>query len=523
MKTADKTKFQSVLASTLSVTAALLCVAAFSPQTANAQTVTRSIYGCVSIDPRANAAGGFVVNQGCQQYFGGGATFPSLTYRNFFDWFGVTIPGNGPGQCQATGQDGCQGSGLQVLAPAGSPQLAGRSIQFNYCLSGSGNGRGLFVGTANAPTTCHFNSAVTVPSQIDTPNNPNGGSVISRMPTVLTGNGNFSASEEPTYAGTDVPLSQAEINTYQTNKLANRANPIQLPLLIAPVTPAVNATSPGSGLRLSTADLCRVFNATVTDYSQLQAPSTTGRTGPITVFVRSDSSGTTNIFTSYLATACPQVLGSYYITAGLNTFPLTGPSALFQRRAGNNGVADGITATVGGIGYAEVGFVSPFALGGGPLAVQLSNPAVGDGGTGTFASPTNVNNTISATTGLTVESYVTNASGVVYPCVLRVAGLLPTPTTGTLIPTTSGFPIIGATNLMLYTHYDPQARTAIISLFGRYLGSVSGGSPFPNDAIAQANGSVVVRSGTSGPLTNALRSSLTSCLNTITPSLTRVP
>jgi phosphate transport system substrate-binding protein len=534
MKTADMTKFQSVLASTLSVTAALLCVTALSAQTANAQvptTTTRNLYGCVSIDPRANAAsGGFVVNSTCQQYFGAGATFPSLVYRNFHDWQGITIPGNGPGQCQATGQDGCQSGGLQVTSPSNSPQFSGRSIQFNYCLTGSGTGRGLFTGLlAGAPTTCHFNSAVTVPSQIDTPNNPNGGSVISRMPIVLSGNGNFSAGEEPAYAGTDVPLSQAEINTYQTNKLANRGNPIQLPLVIAPVAVSINVTSPGSGLRLSTADLCRVFNGTLTDYNQLQAPSTTGRSGPITVVVRSDNSGTTNIFTSYLATACnqPGILsvagGGYYITAGLNAFPGAGsPSANFQRRAGNNGVADAVTATVGAIGYNEVSFVAPFALGGGPLVAQVPNPAVGDGGTGAFSSPTNVNNTINATAGLTIENYATNAAGVLYPCVYRVAGLLPSPTTGTLLPAaSSGYPIIGASSVLHYTNYDATARTALTALFGRFLGTL--GANFPNDAIAQANGSVLLRSGVNSPATNALRTAATACVNSLQGNLTRLP
>jgi ABC-type phosphate transport system substrate-binding protein len=527
MKTADTNKFQSVLASTLSVTAALLCMAALSPQTANAQFVTRNLYGCTSIDPRANAAsGGFVVNQGCQQYFGAGATFPSLTERNFFDWFGITIPGNGPGQCQATGQDGCQSGGLQVLAPAGSPQFAGRSLQFNYCLTGDGTGRNLFVGSvAGAPTTCQFIATNNAdPSLINTPNNNNGGSAIRLMPIAPSGNGSFSAGEEPTYFGNGVPLSQAEINTYQTNKLANRGNPIQLPVIIAPVVVSANATSPGSGFRLSTADLCRIFDGTVTDYSQLQAPSTTGRSGTITVVVNSESSGTTNVFTSYLATACPQFFGgSYYITAGLNLFPVVPQTALFQRRPGDNGVADTITGTVGAIGYNAVSFAAPFVLGGGPLSVQLSNPPVGDGGIGTFAGPTNVNNTINATTGLTLQTYATNASGVVYPCVYRVAGLLPSPTTGTLLATTSGYPINGVTSILLYTNYDSVARNAIVSAFGRLFGTVSAASPFPNDAIAQANGGAILRSGTSSPLTNVLRSTATSCLNTITPSLTRIP
>jgi ABC-type phosphate transport system substrate-binding protein len=527
MKTADKTKFQSVLASTLSVTAALLCMTALSPQTANAQTVTRSLFGCVSLDPRANAAsGGFVVNQTCQQYFGAGATFPALTYRNYFDWYGVTIPGNGSGSCQANGQDGCQSGGLQVLAPTGSPQLAGRSIQFNYCLSGGGNGRGLFVGTVNAPTNapgCRFIATNNAnPSLINTPNNNNGGTVLALMPIALTGNGNFSASEEPTYAGTDVPLSQAEINTYQTNKLANRGNPIQLPAIIAPVAVSVNATSPGSGLRLSTADLCRIFAGGLTDYSQLTAPSTTGRSGPIIVVV--GSGGSTNIFTSYLATACPQVLGSYYLTAAFNTFPSSALIGIGIFASTDRSIANVVASTVGAIGYNEVSYASPFALGGGPLSVQLPNPAVGDGSTtGVFVSPTSVNNTISATTGLAVETYATNPAGVLYPCVLRVAGLLPTPTTGTLLPTTSGYPINGVSNLLLYTNYDPVARTAITSVFNRLLGSISTGSPFPNDAIAQANGTVVVRSGTNATQTNALRASLTACVNSTVGNLTRVP
>jgi phosphate transport system substrate-binding protein len=327
-------------------------------------------------------------------------------------------------------------------------------------------------------------------------------------------------AQTATYAAIDVPLTQPEINAYQANKLATRGNPIQLPVIIAPVVVSVNATTPGSGLRLSTADLCRIFNGTVTNYSQLQAPSTTGRSGSITVVVRSESSGTTNIFTSYLASVCPQFFGgSYYLTAGVNNFPTTGASAGFQRRSGNSGVANTITATVGAIGYNGISFVSPFAVGGGPLATQLPNPAVGDGGTGTFFTPTNINNTINATTGLTLQTYATNAAGVLYPCVYRVAGMI-----GTSLPSINGYPINGATSILLYTNYDPASRSAVTGVLSTLLGSISAGLPFANDAIAQANGSVIVRAGNANFTTNTvLRPSLTSCLNTTNGTLTQVP
>jgi ABC-type phosphate transport system substrate-binding protein len=532
MKTTDTNKFQSVLASTLSVTAALLCVTALSTQTANAQTITRSIYGCVSIDPRANngqpAPAGFVVNTTCQQYFAAGATIPAHVYRNFFDWFGITIPGNGPGECQATGQADCQASGLQPLSPANSPQFAGRSIQINYCLTGSGTGRNLFTGSlAGAPITCHFSNGVNT-ALISTPgvNDP---LTISRMPIVLANNGNFSAGEQPTFAGTDTPLTQAEINTYTTSKCfgdcsvapigssPSRGNPIQLPAIITPVAVSVNATSPGSGLRLSTADLCLIFNGIVTTYNVLTPPSTP-RTGPITVVVI-EGSNTTNIFTSYLANECPKVIGPYYITTGLNTFPL---ARFLVRFTSEKEAADYIAATPGAIGYNTPSFVSPFASGG-PLTTLLPNPA----GSGTFFSPTNVNGTINGTTGLTIEKYATKPDTTLYPCVYRVAGLLPSATTGTLLPTpiTSGvgYPILGASNILLYTNYDPTARTAVASVFNRLFGVVSAGSPFPNDAIAQANGSFVIRSGTSGSVTNSLRGMLAACVNTTQGNLTRIP
>jgi phosphate transport system substrate-binding protein len=451
------------LASCLSV-AALAAVALSTTQPVQAQTA--QVTPCVL--PQTTVPGQ-TLDPLCTQYFGSGATFPAKVNRGFFDFYGTAIP-------FFVDTNGTQlPTGIQASSTVGSPR--NNTVQYNYCLTGSGAGRNVYLGTSSVATTCLFTSAAGVVSQFAVP--PQGA----------------------LFNGTDVPLTATEINNYSINVSATRGNPIQVPTYFGAVVAARSPGTVSTATSLTTAQLCGIFNNTVTSVGGV----------PITVYIRSDSSGTTNIFTTYLAAACPAVSpgGTYYLTAGVNTFPTTAgsPSTAFQRRIGNDGVADGIaTAGPGGIGYIENAFSSTYTAttnsgAASPLALDLENPLA----PGSAVQPT-VTNIQASLTGTTLTQNPT------YTCVLTVSGVPVLPTVAT------AYPIVGATYVLTYSRYPlPNQVTAVGNLFRALLSNRSTTRiPVASDSVAQGFGYSVLYSGLGGSNSTALRTQARNCVLTAT-------
>jgi phosphate transport system substrate-binding protein len=521
------------LAQALSVTAALAAVLAAVPS-AHAQGVPAGAIPAVTADPLAvrvpNTAGTILVptdvvfpnfpilselsTDPAVQFHGLGATFPQLLYRNVFDYVGIAVPQN-PSQTDTLTP------GLNATNPAGSPRV--RHIQVNYNGTGSGNGRGVFIGTAAIPPTATYIPSLT-PGFVCAPDVPGSATTPPvQVPLPCQGAPVPYASGSVSFAGTDVPLSATEITSYTTNQFPTRGNPIQVPTLFGGIAVAYNRTGgPAGTIDLSTADLCRIFNGTFTNYNQLTAPSTTGVSGPITVEIRLDSSGTTNGFTSFLANACPVALGTpYFLAAGVNTFPaagaaLTGPNySNFVRSNGNTGVTNAIGSTSGGLGYIEASFTSLYqaaspAIPNPPTAARLQ---VGGNGA-TFVSPLTANVRAAIATGLTL---VPNAT---YPTtVFTVGGLVSS--IPSVIPTAANsYPITVPTYLLAYTRYstsgtagngpaNPGAADALKAVFGNAFLLGNRTTPIgPNDQLAQ-------QIGFSLP-SNPFRATSRNAVNTIT-------
>lgn len=475
--------YRLLLARTLPITA-MIAVAVATAQPSQAQTASPF---CVSADPRANSgqADGFTVASNCQQFFANGATFPGLFYRRFMDYYGIGIPSDTSGQ---TG-----GTGTQTTTPFGSPRVP--SFQYNYCLTGSGNGRAAYTGTGPTSSTCSYTASFS--GAIITPNNP-GVSGPAAFPTTVVGT-------DPLFNGSDVPLSSTDLTNYATNRLATRGNPIQIPTVFGAVAIAYN---PGltTTLNLTTQDLCSIFDSTYTDYSQLQG--TTGLAGPINVIIRSDSSGTTNIFTTYLAAACG---AGYYLTEGVNTFPAVTQTARFVRAPGNDGVSNAVSATPGAIGYTESSFTFPFSAESpagdeAPRAALLQNPV-----SGTFVAP------VVSTTRASLST-VALAADPTYPCVLTVSGVPVVPTDG------NAYPIVGTTYALAYSSYPTTIeRDAVSGLLLNMLGNAPFGSVAANDQIAQSFGFVALTTGSSVVETNTIRATARACVSTITSPAAAVP
>lgn len=121
---------------------------------------------------------------------------------------------------------------------------------------------------------------------------------------------------------------------------------------------------------------------------------------PISVYYRSDGSGTTNVTTKYLAAASPAI----WTKAGNDSFAAAFPGSMptdgtFQGASGNDGVANGIKGKAGAIGYVEMSFAKERSLG----LVNLQN------GAGKFVAPS------SAGASAFLSEFTPAGNGVIVP------------------------------------------------------------------------------------------------------------
>jgi phosphate transport system substrate-binding protein len=146
------------------------------------------------------------------------------------------------------------------------------------------------------------------------------------------------------FAGSDSPIPSTEQSNF-----AGKPTVLYFPVLIGPITMSYNL--PGvTGLKLTPTVIANIFQGNITTWNNsaitainpgVKLPST-----PITLAVRSDSSGTTQNFSLFLQTAEPSVwkLGS----ASTISWPTSARSGM-----GNTGVAQIIKSTSGAIGYVD--------------------------------------------------------------------------------------------------------------------------------------------------------------------------
>ena len=120
--------------------------------------------------------------------------------------------------------------------------------------------------------------------------------------------------------------------------------------------------------------------AIVADNKAILAGATLPAT-PITVWYRSDKSGTTGIVTNWLAAVAPSIWskpGSRGNQTFTSAFPGAVPAGAFQGANGSDGVSNGVASKDGSIGYSEVSYATDRKLG----VVSVKN------GAGEFVQPT---------------------------------------------------------------------------------------------------------------------------------------
>jgi phosphate transport system substrate-binding protein len=165
------------------------------------------------------------------------------------------------------------------------------------------------------------------------------------------------SAREVDFGATDSPLSDTELK---------KQNLLQFPTIAGAIVPVVNLPGISNGqLKLTGAALADVYAGKIKswDDSRIAAlnPGVRLPNLKITRVVREESSGTTEAFTSYLASASPEWSGG----SG-KKITWAGEVAALK---GNDGVAQAVKETAGAIGYVSLDRVSKHSL----TSVSLRN------------------------------------------------------------------------------------------------------------------------------------------------------
>lgn len=151
------------------------------------------------------------------------------------------------------------------------------------------------------------------------------------------------------FANTDVPMSSSDLA-----KMPAGETVVQIPDSLGGVSVSYNLPGITSHLKLDSTVLAGIFDGTIKNWnnSEIHAlnPSVTLPSNAIVPEVRSDSSGTTYIFTDYLSS----------VSSTWKSGPGTGKTVTWPSTAvaspKNSGVASAIKSTPYSIGYVELGY-----------------------------------------------------------------------------------------------------------------------------------------------------------------------
>jgi phosphate transport system substrate-binding protein len=151
------------------------------------------------------------------------------------------------------------------------------------------------------------------------------------------------ASGVVNFAGSDAPIPAAEQANFKGKNI------LYFPVVIGPITMSYNLSGV-SKLQLSAPVIADIFQGKITNWDdpaiKADNPGVTLPSEPITLAVRSDSSGTTENFSLFLERAA----GSAWTLGSAST--ISWPSTA-RAGSGNGGVAQIIKSTPGAIGYVD--------------------------------------------------------------------------------------------------------------------------------------------------------------------------
>ncbi len=257
------------------------------------------------------------------------------------------------------------------------------------------------------------------------------------------------------FGASDAPMKDEEVAAAEE---ASGANVLHIPTVFGAVVCAYNLDGV-DGLKLDSDAMAAIFLGEVTKWNDPQiAALNDGVTLPdqaIQVVHRSDSSGTTNIFTSYLTEVSPS-----WADAVGGGKEVAWPAGVGGQ--GNDGVAAVIQQQPGSIGYVELSY----AIESGLAMASLQNQA------GNFIEPS-------------LESTSAAAAGANPPDDLRFSVANS--------PGEDAYPIVGATWILAYDQMDDQAKADALKAWltwsleeGTWLAEELGYAPLPDNVKALA-------------------------------------
>lgn len=232
------------------------------------------------------------------------------------------------------------------------------------------------------------------------------------------------------------------------NPFEQYGNLIQVPNVIAAVgiaykVPAGVTIGTTSGkLELTKKNVCDIFLGNVTYWDQL--PSVTGHVRIIRVG-RQDSSGTTSLFTRFMASACAGVTRNKFTNpAGTSTLPVTSG---WRLGTGSSGVATLLDTTKGAIGYLGSEYL---------VSSSLQSASLQEGTGSTYLQPTAANATAAFNSlGFTAPADAAQQNPLNW---------VPTNLNSAVANPPAGYPIIGTSNTLFYGCYASTAKVnALIS------------------------------------------------------------
>jgi len=211
---------------------------------------------------------------------------------------------------------------------------------------------------------------------------------------------------------------------------------VQFPAIIGGVVPVMNVdgVKPGE-LKLDGPTLADIFQGVISDWSDkriaLMNPGVKIPSGPITVVHRADGSGTTAIFTDYLAKT--STLWKDAVGAGAS---VKWPAASSVGGKGNEGVAANVSRVKNSVGYVEYAYAKKNKM----THIALKNKE------GNFVQPDDL-------------TFAAAAAGTDWA---KIPGM------GTFITDAAGaksWPITGASFILLYKNPDNKANAAEVIKF----------------------------------------------------------
>jgi len=292
------------------------------------------------------------------------------------------------------------------------------------------------------------------------------------------------------WAGSDSKLATTDISTYNTNHGAAWGPLIQVPAMATAVTLPFNKA--GTALNLTTNEVCGVFSGRLTNWNQLAAPG--GRTGPITVVYRSDSSGTTELFTRFLNAKCTGEAGTFAVTTSFGSSYSLGVPTGAVSAIGSPAVMTALKAADSRITY-----MSP------DLAVTATADLDDATKVATVNSiAPNLTNVGTAVSGVTPPAAANRSNPNLWVPVFAATTSLTDPSVFPF-PST-GYPIIGFTNMIFSQCYADATQTGLVRSF---LTQQYGAGTSANDAAVTANRFVPM----SAAFKSALRGSFLTATN----------